>query len=229
MNILKSTLLVGLTSVLCGNAYSQSKMNAWEGAYGQAGVGYETFMPAKAIGSTNIGISLPNSTTAKNAQGPAGNFSGGYNFGINNSFVMGIGATVYPGDSASATTSSTTAGVSGVASGVYNVANIWVAYLSPGYVIDKDRLAYLKLGYSGATIHTSSAGYFPQQNTHVSGLATGVGYKEMFSDSLYGFGEVNYAAYSPKSVSVLTDGGATINTTSKGSGVDFIVGIGYRF
>ena len=47
----------------------------------------------------------------------------------------------------------------------------------------------------------------------------------MFSDSFYGFGEVNYAVFSPKSVTIATDAG-TINSTTKGTGTDFIVGVG---
>jgi len=228
----KLALIATTYAFLSNNALAQSKTNDWEGAYGQIGVGYEVFLPASATGTTTIPaykVTLANSSSAKNAQGPAGNFSAGYNFAINTAFVLGIGATIYPGDSASATSNSTTTGVPGSAAGVYNIANVFAIYLTPGYTIDKDRLAYLKIGYTGATIHTSSAGNFPQQSTNVSGIATGLGYKQMLNESFYGFGEVNYAAYSPKSVSVLTDGGATVNTSSKGSGVDFIVGAGYRF
>ena len=228
--ILTSTL-IGLS---CSSAFAQSKTNAWEGAYGQIGIGYEIYSPSSATGTATIPMlgTFPNTSSGQNADGLTGKFSLGYNFGINSSYVLGIEASMYPGHSQSAATSSTTTlppmfGGPQTVNGTYRAANVWVVSFIPGFAIDKDRLAYLKLGYSGGTIESSSA-IFSQQNISVGGFATGLGYKQMFGDSFYGFGEVNYAAFSPKSVSIATDAG-TINSTTKGTGTDFIVGVGYRF
>ena len=231
---MKNIKLAMLTSTLiglsCSSAFAQSKTNAWEGAYGQIGIGYEIYSPSSATGTviTPYGT-FPNTSSGQNADGLTGKFSLGYNFGINSSYVLGLEASMYPGHSQSASTSSTTTTPFGstTVNGTYRAANVWVVAFIPGFVIDKDRLAYLKLGYSGGTIESSSA-IFSQQNIGVGGFATGLGYKQMFSDSFYGFGEVNFAAFSPKSVTIATDAG-TINSTTKGTGTDFIVGVGYRF
>ena len=229
---MKNIKLAMLTSTLiglsCSSAFAQSKTNAWEGAYGQIGIGYEIYSPSSATGTVTIPSvgTFPNTSSGQNADGLTGKFSLGYNFGINSSYVLGIEASMYPGHSQSAATSSTTGPQT--VNGTYRAANVWVVSFIPGFVIDKDRLAYLKLGYSGGTIESSSA-IFSQQNISVGGFATGLGYKQMFSDSFYGFGEVNFAAFSPKSVTIATDTGATINSTTKGTGTDFIVGVGYRF
>ncbi len=232
---MKNIKLAMLTSTLiglsCSSAFAQSKTNAWEGAYGQIGIGYEIYSPSSATGTATIPMlgTFPNTSSGQNADGPTGKFSLGYNFGINSSYVLGLEASMYPGHSQSASTSSTTTTPFGstTVNGTYRAANVWVVAFIPGFVIDKDRLAYLKLGYSGGTIESSSA-IFSQQNISVGGFATGLGYKQMFSDSFYGFGEVNFAAFSPKSVTIATDAG-TINSTTKGTGTDFIVGVGYRF
>jgi outer membrane immunogenic protein len=229
-NIKLAMLTSALIGLSCSSAFAQSKVNAWEGAYGQIGIGYEIYSPSSATGTVNAyGMTFPNSSSGQNATGPTGKFSLGYNFGLNSSYVVGIEASMYPGHSQSAATTSTTTTPLGstTINGTYRAANVWVVSFIPGFVIDKDRLAYLKLGYSGGTIESSSA-IFSQQNISVGGFATGLGYKQMFSDSFYGYGEVNYAAFSPKSVTIATDVG-TINSTTKGTGTDFILGVGYRF
>lgn len=109
----------------------------------------------------------------------------------------------------------------------YQLKNIWSAALYPGYVIDKDRLAYAKIGYTGATIgiNSSSATY---QTTNLTGYVLGLGYKQMVTQSVYLLGEVNYAGYSNKATTLVSTNG-TFSSTVGGSGMDFLVGVGYRF
>jgi hypothetical protein len=222
-----------MATLFSTHAMAQSKMNPWEGAFGQVGlIGYESYIPATASGTTTVGaITLPTTTTANNANGLAGNISIGYNFGINSSYVLGIGATIYPGNSSSASTMATNA--AGSVNGVYNVANVFSIFISPGYAIDEDRLIYGKVGYTGATIHTSAsdnpAGNFPQQSTYVNGVVFGVGYKQIVWDAVYLFGEANYAMDRSRSVSLTTNDGFLVNSTAKATGFDFIFGVGYRF
>lgn len=110
---MKNIKLAMLTSTLiglsCSSAFAQSKTNAWEGAYGQIGIGYEIYSPSSATGTVNAyGMSFPNTSSGQNADGLTGKFSLGYNFGINSSYVLGLEASMYPGHSQSASTSSTT-------------------------------------------------------------------------------------------------------------------------
>jgi opacity protein-like surface antigen len=139
------------------------------------------------------------------------NLAAGYNFGINESYVLGIAATYYPGASSSATgvlsVNQTTGnpaynGLNNQTTATYNVKNLYSIVLTPGYVIDKDRLAYAKVGYTGATIGLSSP-ILPYSATNLSGIALGLGYKQMVTSGLYGFVEGNYMGYSAPSYSNL--------------------------
>ncbi|MBU3614231.1 hypothetical protein ICN46_04890 [Polynucleobacter sp. Latsch14-2] len=223
--------LIGLaiSALSLGNSMAQSSTNAWEGAYGQIGlIGYESYIPKASSGTTTyLGNTYSNSSTANHANGPAANISVGYNFGINSTYTLGIGASLYPGHSRSASSTASSAGT--VSSGVYDVSNVFSFSLLPGYVIDNDRLIYAKIGYAGSNIHASSAGHYPEQVTHVNGTVYGFGYKQIISGSIYAFGEGNYAVNRAKPVTVVTDNGAVVNSTANATGYDFIFGIGYRF
>ena len=109
----------------------------------------------------------------------------------------------------------------------YQLKNLWSVTLNPGYAIDKDRLVYAKVGYTGVTIglKSSTAAY---QTTNLSGYALGLGYKQMITQSLYMLGEVNYGGFSNKATTLVSTNG-TFSSTIGGSGYDLLVGIGYRF
>jgi len=213
---------------LAGHASADSKLNPWEGAYGQIGVGYESYIPKNANGTTTLGSTpYPNTSMANHANGPAANIGIGYNFGINERYILGIGATLYPGHSRSA--SSTLVTGSQVGTGTYDVSNVFSFTLNPGYAIDKTRLIYAKVGYAGSTINANSPGGYPQQSNRVNGTVYGLGYKQLITESVYAFGEGNYAVNRAKPVTVLTDSGATVNSTANATGYDFIFGVGYHF
>lgn len=240
------------------NAQS-AKANAWEGAYGQVAVGYGQFTPSVGTGSATAplsastqaagyGSSVTVSTSAANANnvntGTAA-LAAGYNFGINKDYVLGIGVAYYPGASSgatgtlatgAATLTSSRAGYPAVnvpadnnaAAISYNIKNLYSITLSPGYVIDKDRLAYAKVGYTGATIGLSGGG-IPYNTVNLTGYTLGLGYKQMVTSSIYMLGEVNYAQYGSKTASTTTNAGEVINQPVKGTGIDFLIGVGYRF
>jgi hypothetical protein len=225
-----------------------AKTNAWEGFYGQVGIGYESFSPSASGGTTTVGA-LPapysaysgstisnNNAATTNANGLAGNISAGYNFGINSSYVLGLGVSYYPGASSAGNVNNaatcTTVGnalgcTNGTVSGNYNVKNVYSIFLSPGYSIDKDRLIYAKVGYTGATVYLSST----QTNTNLTGYSLGLGYKQVITGDIYAFVEGNYGSYSSKAVSVSNypSNNLTTSVNIKGTGMDGLVGVGYRF
>ena len=216
---------------------AQTKINSWDGFYTQLGVGYASFMSSSQSGTTTLPARLgsgkyPNSSTANNVNGVTANASLGYNFGINEKLILGIGATYFPGASSSANLSFTTPALGSTTSGSYNVKNVYNIFLSPGYAIDKDRLAYAKVGYAGATVSAyapTGSNAFPNKEVGINGVSFGLGYKQMVTQSVYLLGEVNYAIFNPASATVVTNSGATVNTNIKGNGLDLIVGVGYRF
>jgi hypothetical protein len=256
-----SALVLAMAGVFATSAQAQSaKKNAWEGPYVQVGAGYGMFVPSiasgQAVSPTNsravaAGFPATVSQTASasdvnSVKTGLGNFAAGYNFGINDSYILGIGATYYPGASSSATgtlsvaptsitsplgaaVGSPTAIPGGSTVATYNVKNLYSVVFTPGYVIDKDRLAYAKLGYTGATIGLSGP-TLDYQTTNLTGYTLGLGYKQMFTSSLYAFGEVNYAAYGSKTIAAtLTTGTQLQGMSVKGTGTDVLVGVGYRF
>lgn len=251
-----SALVLAMAGVFATSANAQSaKANAWEGAYGQVSVGYGIFTPSVGTGTATApltgaarvyGTSFTQSTSASsinNVNTGTAALGLGYNFGVNKDYVVGIGVNYYPGASSGATGTLATGGGTLSRTGVpsttipannnagvlsYNVKNLYSITINPGYVIDKDRLAYAKIGYTGATIGLSGAG-IPYNTVNLTGLSLGLGYKQMVTSSLYLLGEVNYATYGNKTASATSDSGTAISTPVKGTGLDFLVGVGYRF
>lgn len=237
-----SLLLATITGFAATGALAQTKANAWEGAYGQVGVGYGNFAPSISNGTATIptGRSAPypatisgttSATNVNNINTGLVTIAAGYNFGINENYVLGIGATYYPGASSSATGTLNTlynGNVVGSTNATYNIKNLYNIFLSPGYVIDKDRLAYLKIGYTGSTIGLSSP-ILAYNTTNLSGINLGLGYKQMINAQWYAFGEANYASYGSQTASATTTTGTSVSNSIKGTGMDLLVGIGYRF
>jgi hypothetical protein len=217
-----TTLILTFASA---SVFAQSNPNPWAGAYGQIGIiGYESYIPKSATGTT-AGV-LPNTSTANHANGAVANIAVGYNFAIKDQFLLGLGAALYPGHSRSATSTLITGDI--VKTGTYDVSNVFSFSLLPSYAFDDNHLAYLKVGYAGSTVNANSADY-PQQSTRVSGMVYGAGYKQMITESIYGFFEGNYAVNKAKDVTVVTTSNVTVNSTLSATGFDFLIGIGYRF
>ena len=229
-----SALVLAMAGVFATTANAQSaKTNAWEGAYGQVSVGYGQFSPSLSNGTTSNAALYTTTGTVNNISTGVANISAGYNFGINSNYILGLGASLYPGASSSATgvlkvMVAANGATYNTQTATYNVKNLYNVYLSPGYVIDKDKLAYLKVGYTGATIGLSSP-LIPYNTTNLSGYTLGVGYKQMITSSLYMLGEFNYASYGSVTASTTTTTGLGLSVPVKGTGMDFLVGLGYRF
>lgn len=254
-----SALVLAMAGVFATSANAQSaKANAWEGAYGQVAVGYGMFTPSVGTGSASaptgssaVAAGYPATATVStsaasinNVNTGTANFALGYNFGINKDYVIGLGVAYYPGASSGATgvlaTGATTLSSSrgypsipvpadnNAGTLTYNVKNLYSITINPGYVIDKDRLVYAKVGYTGATIGLSSAD-IAYNTVNLTGYTLGLGYKQMVTGSVYLMGEVNYASYGNKTASVTGSDGTSYNQPLKGTGLDFLVGVGYRF
>ena len=248
-----SALVLAMAGMFATSANAQSsKVNPWEGADVAVSFGYGQFTPK--IGTiTTSALRFPTPagyTTAASGTSSASvndvttgtaNISAGYNWGINSNYVLGLRATYYPGASSAASGSFTTstaavaspiyfpAGTSlGAAPISYNVKNLYSIVLTPGYAIDKDRLVYAKVGYTGATIGLNGP-TLAYSSTNLTGYSLGVGYKQMISQSLYLLGEFNYAGFSNKTVTLTNTSGVNLTGTFGGSGIDFLVGVGYRF
>ncbi len=208
---MKKKLLVASLLTLAGTgAMAQS---AFEGFYAQAGIGYESVAPSFTGGSV---AGFGYTATGNNANSFAGTIGAGYNFAVTPSFLLGIGAEYSPIAGSKANITTTVAGI-GSDTDQYNKKDSYNIFISPSIVIDKDKLAYAKVGYTGANVTSDG------DNTSLNGYSLGLGYKQIISGGLYGFGEVNYASYANKDVGDGATGSFSANSTN------VLVGLGYKF
>lgn len=109
-------------------------------------------------------------------------------------------------------------GTTATASGqTVKLSNRFNLFISPAYVIDKEKLAYLKVGYSQVGVNRSDFTSFtasatgssfstpvsggPNHTSNQGGYLFGLGYKQIITSGLYGFVEGNYMVYSSPSYS----------------------------
>ena len=221
-------LVAAAATIMTGTAIGQS---AFEGAYGQLGIGYETVSPSLSTSLRVGGVGIPAGISASNSNSFAGTATVGYNFVINKDFLLGIGAEYSPiaGNSQNVNLS-----ISGLKAnnpaGTYKKKNSYNFFVSPGMVVGNDGLAYAKIGYTGAAqTEESSDG---TSTTNYTGYSLGLGYKQIIKGGLYGFGEVNYASYGNKTSTqsgAIAGIPASASITSSANVMNVLVGIGYKF
>ena len=209
-------LVAAAATVVASSAMAQS---AFQGFFGQVGVGYES-ASTSFTGGTVEGTSY--SASANNSNSFAGTGAIGGYFPVSGSFLLGVGAeySPIPGSSANITLTIPAANPS-TYSGTWKKKDSYNLFVSPAIAIDKDKLAYAKVGFTGANIDATIDG--STNTTSYTGYSLGLGYKQIIQGGLYGFGEVNYAAYSSKS------DGAGFSGTNKPTATNVLVGVGYKF
>jgi opacity protein-like surface antigen len=231
-------------TVVTSSVMAQS---AFQGFYGQLGTGYES----NSTTSGNITTKDTNPTWAVSNQ----NFSGapivlgaGYNYSFAPKWLIGLGADYSFLPQTSSTYSATNPsngsnGAGGQLTGSsYKVSNRYNIFLTPGYEIDKDKLVYLKAGYSSVSLTntfptryvdngnaaSNSAISAGTQSKTLNGYILGLGYKQMVTSNIYGFAEGNYMSYSKANFSTTT--GTSSLTSNPGlSSYTLLVGLGYKF
>jgi len=225
---MKKKLLLTIASYLItGMVFAQS---ALEGFYGQLGVGYQSFSD-KATNSTfrpsGSSTSFSQSITNTTPQGFAGNIALGYNKAITESYLLGLGVEYSPIATNQAPRTITTS-LGSSFQGWLKVNNYYNIFINPTYAIDKDKAAYLKLGWSQASVSNAYTSY------NQSGPSLGLGYKQFFSGNWYGFAEANYIMYGNSTYSIQTPssesrGSGTSSATNSGNLFSGLVGVGYKF
>lgn len=231
---------LAVSSLVATTAYAQS---AFQGFYGQLGVGYEnnsfgsnTLNVAQKSGDAESGTNGVASAPSQNASGFAGTIGLGYNMSVAPKWLIGLGVDYNPlslKSSGKAVCNDCTAQSTIQASNRLNV------FVTPGYEIDKDKLVYLKAGYSmeqiktnlPASANTFTNSYNPTSNAN--GYIVGLGYKQFVDKNIYVFGEGNYMGYSKvtqNGTGTNADGTTqAITTTTTPSAYQFLIGVGYKF
>jgi hypothetical protein len=210
LGLLGSLLLISLAS---SNAQAQS---AFTGFYGQVGIGYENSVPSYSGGTLN------NSTyTYTMSGGTTDSFAGtatiGYYFPVTGNFLLGLGAEYSPLSGVKSNATVTLPALRYSETQTIKKGDSYNIFIAPAYAIDKDKLAYAKLGYSNANYEIGG------DNDTFNGYSLGIGYRQMIQGSWYGFAEVNYMNYGNQNVATNASGTASFKVTNA------LVGIGYQF
>jgi outer membrane immunogenic protein len=203
---------LGLIS-LTAPSFAQS---SFEGFYGQVGIGYENSVPSYSGGTLN------NSTLSYGVSGGTTNsFAGtatlGYYFPVSANFLLGIGAEWSPLEGVKSNATVTLPAVRYSETQTIKKGDSYNLFIAPAYAIDKDKLAYAKVGYSGANYEVGG------DNDNFSGYSLGLGYRQMIQGSWYGFAEVNYTSYGNHNFATNASGTVNFKVTNA------LVGIGYKF
>ena len=236
------------------SALAQSR---FEGFYGQLSTGYEKnnvsglSTPLSLIGG---GASLPLGTLSA----PNESFGGapliagiGYVKSIAPKWLVGFGGDFsFLSQESSSINFAPTEGFLkdadlGFGGSKIKTSNQFNLYITPSYEIDKDKLIFLKAGYSSVKVDVSapntmiSGGTSTPINGTVSrsktlnGYIIGLGYKQFITSGFYGFAEANYITYGKADFGATNKNDATLNiTTSTNSALStyqFLVGLGYKF
>jgi hypothetical protein len=232
-------LVAAAATVVASSAMAQS---AFEGFYGQLATGYESNQLTNTSTTYNFvssgGFTGNGSLNAgnQNANGMPLIAGIGYNFKIDDKWLLGIGAdySFLTRETGSFTAIDPSDGFP--FNSTLKVKNRYNVFLSPAYAIDKEKLVYFKAGYSGQTLESSSPtqGSTPALNSSAtqSGYVLGLGYKQIISGGLYGFAEGNYMSYGKgNQSSTFTDSGTVVNTNANvgASAYTLLVGVGYKF
>jgi outer membrane immunogenic protein len=215
-NKMKKLLIAAAIAGLAGTVNAQS---AFEGGYAQLGIGYESLTAGSKAGQSSTGAALTFSESRVSSF--SSNIGIGYFFEVDKSFLLGIGAEYSP--------LPTTKGASTIyANGVYadkntyNKTSSYSLFLSPALAIDKEKLAYAKLGYTSATFKGTSASDGSSSTDTYSGYLFGLGYKQIIKGGFYGFAEGNYSMFNKKTI-------ATTTASQSPTSMSFLVGVGYKF
>ncbi len=237
---MKKIQLVMITVSIIGmSATAVNAQSKFEGAYGQLGIGYQGVTPSVS----DVRVSLPSlsifNQPLSSSVGSSSNFTGvvtaGYNFSVTKDFLLGLGVEYSPLASSTSNISASYGPDAGGnfyrANTDFKIENSYNIFVSPAIAIDNDKLAYAKIGYTGA--NANGAG----QSISLSGYSLGLGYKQIIKGGWYGFGEVNYASYGNQNVtsrynSTIIGVGqvpTTATSTISASTMNVLVGVGYKF
>ena len=263
-------IAVSVMSLFAGSAMAQS---AFAGFYGQLSTGYES---NQLGGNSSSSTVTPYAKSDTASTGPSQTLFGGaplvlgagYYWQATDKWLIGLGADYSALSQTSSNiplTISNAPGSTSIAAGdkithngrYMQLSNRFNLFITPGYAIDKDKLVYVKAGYSQVTAQYSNANSLTvtdkgvttttgipsrSQSSNQGGYLLGIGYKQVIANGLYGFVEGNYMGYSAPSYTLThrnaTDAsrGATTAstrtvTTSFASLNSFqaLIGLGYAF
>ena len=211
-----------------GSAFAEQ--SSLDGFYGQLGVGMSSATPSfnndnVAASGSRYGYTPGNINTASSFTGTA---TAGYNFQVNEGFLLGAGVEYSPitGHGTNYTLLSPSLGSGYTRSGTVKLQNNYNLFVSPSVAVGEDSWLYTKFGFTGAQVQLDST------TKNMNGYSLGLGYKQFIDDGWYGFSEANYFNYGSQSFSSSGVSGGSPYTFSGNNALtsyNLLIGVGYQF
>lgn len=226
---MKKLLIATSLIVACTSAGAKS---AFEGFYGQVGVGYQSISPSTGSGNVQTsGGSYSVTSAGVNSSNFTGTVGVGYLASVTDNFLLGIGAEYSPIKGATTNTIN-----SGGGTGTYQTQNSYAIFVAPAVALEKDKLLYAKVGFASASTTTKDTLPYDTGGDATftnQGYILGLGYKQIIQNGFYGFVEGNYSAFRSVNYNISgTNAGTPYvgnNTTGSINTYNFLVGVGYKF
>ena len=218
------------TVLMASPLFVAAQAKNFEGFKAELGGGYAQVKPT-ASGGTISGASASTTsytTAADNLNTPLFFLGLGYDYAINDSWLIGVGGTYAPFNSKTGDQSLTVNPLGKTTPGRYWFNNAFSLFVKPSYVLDKDSTVYGKVGYTGLRTNGDSA------SVNLKGMMFAAGYSRNFDKNLYGFVEVAYAKYGdgdlPTNYFASTIASTAVNNgTVAASAMEIKFGVGYKF
>jgi hypothetical protein len=218
------------TVLMASPLFVAAQAKNFEGFKAELGAGYAQVKPTASGGTISGASAFTTSytTAADNLNTPLFFLGLGYDYVINDSWLIGVGGTYAPFNSKTGDQSLTVNPLGRTTPGRYWFNNAFSLFVKPSYVLDKDSTVYGKVGYTGLSTNGDSA------SVNLKGMMFAAGYSRNFDKNLYGFVEVAYAKYGdgdlPTNYFASTIASTAVNNgTVAASAMEIKFGVGYKF
>ncbi|MBK5914182.1 outer membrane protein [Rhodocyclus purpureus] len=208
---MKFKKLAMLAALSAASSFAVAAPAAFDGPFVQAGVGFANSQSdySETWNGNSLSTKLNDTSFVGQVAGGWSQSFGQWNLAASAYYTIGdqkAGKVTFNGDSAE-----------------FKLKDTWGVSIDPGYYINPQTLAYLKLGYVATKGELSATGAGSDSETF-NGYTYGVGLKYAFTPNLYGVAEIQQANFESKSA---TDGADRVSL--KPNSLTGIIGVGYKF
>jgi len=216
--ILLGIFFLGFSSI--SNAQNNSH---FDGFFADLGVGYRNVNTSSSSSLTLNGSAIPSSLNTEQPSSTVTALTAGYNLRVTPGYILALGANISPASGQAQQVQIQALNQTIALAGIKPLYN-YGFFIAPGLELGEG-LAYLKVGTQTQVNNSNTSPNF-------YGYLIGMGYKHIVYESIYVFGEADYAAYSSQTTnkSVSSSGrmiNATVTSTPQGS--RFLLGVGISF
>ena len=231
-------LNIALFSILCLSigsraAHAQTdvpEQRSFKGPYVQVQTGYQYNRIASSSPSISSGGSVYEGSTTGSTSAKAALLSvnGGYAFRLSPRWrlLTGVEHQFIDDKTHSVTSNFAGQGGNGQVPYYYQVSDETNVFLAPGYLLSRDKLVFLKAGYSFEALSLNAV---DSKAKNSSGYVVGAGYKQMITNRFYVTTEAHYSAYGKISpAGTYGSNGTLTGTTGTFGTINVIAGVGFK-